>query len=141
MIPGRRRSARVPALLALLPLLSCAPPVPVPLTPSPPGEDPPAGEPDTGHGWSVRLRTEDEPAAAHEAASEAAPRFDEPVTVVQAGGAWHVHVGTLATKERARALTMLARERGYRSATVVSVPPPDPAPEERAAPAPRESGL
>jgi len=141
MSPGRRRSARGLALLALLPLLSCAPPVPVPLTPSPPGEEPPAAERLPEHWWSVRLRTEDEPAAAHEAASEAEPRFDEPVTVVQKGGASYVLVGALATEGQARALASLARARGYRSATVVSIPPPDPAPDGHAVPRRPESGL
>lgn len=127
ILPPRRHSRFVPALAALLPLLAlaCAPPVPVPLTPSPPADEVAAPRDASGPWWAVRLESAEEPAAAHDRASEAALRFDEPVEVVSGGGAWHVHVGACASEEQAHALAALARARGYRSAAVVAVPRPD----------------
>lgn len=121
----RRRSRCVLALAGLLPLLACAPPVPVPLTPSPPADEVAAPRGPSGSWWAVRLESAEEPAAARDRASEAALRFDEPVEVVSAGGAWHVQVGACASEDQARALAALARARGYRSAGVVAVPPPE----------------
>jgi cell division septation protein DedD len=140
-LPGTRHALRGLALAALIPLLACAPPVPVPLTPSPPADDPPAGGGAPTRWWSVRLQTEDEPAAAHDRASEAALRFDEPVTVVQGGGSWHVQVGACTTQEQARGLATLARARGYRSATVVVIPPPEPSADGPALPPDPAEGL
>ena len=134
MNQSARRHSRCLALAALLPLLSCAPPVPVPLTPSPPAEEPVPERSSPGRWWAVRLDTGDEPAAAHDRASEASRRFDEPVTVVESGGAWHVQVGACTTEAQARGLASLARARGYRSASVVTIPPPEPAPQGLAAP-------
>lgn len=99
----------------------CAPPVPVPLTPSPPPEDEGAAGQlaPSGTRWSVRIHTDEDPTRAQEVASEAEPRFDVPVSLVRIGGATHVQVGSFATEAQARELLSVARARGYRSAAVV----------------------
>jgi len=112
------------ALGALLFALSaCAPPVPVPLTPSPAPEDGDRQLAPAGTRWAVRIHSDEDPTRAQEAASEAVPRFDQPVTLVRSGGLTHVEVGDFGSEAEAREFLEVVRARGYRSATVVRVRP------------------
>lgn len=107
------------ALGVLLLIAGCAPPVPVPLTPSPAADDRATQLSAGGARWTVRIHTDEDPAAAQDVASQAEPRFDVPVRLVRIGGATHVHVGSFATKTEAQDFLEVVRARGYRSAALV----------------------
>ncbi len=107
----------------LLALGACSPP-PVPPAPGPvPEEDgsgvaaPSVAAP--APRWTIRIHSDEDPTRAEEVASLARDRFDEPVEVVLGGGTAHVDVTGFRSRDDARAFLAIARERGYRSASLI----------------------
>lgn len=111
------------AAFLILGVVGCSRP-PVPPMPTPPPDEgtpevaaPAVSQPDAL--WTLRIHSDEDPTRAEEVASVARTRFDQPVEVVLGGGAAHVDVTGFASEEAARAFLPVARERGYRSASVI----------------------
>jgi hypothetical protein len=119
---------RCTVVLALAVIGCSRPPVPPMPTPDPDDQVPQVAAPAVSSPaplWTLRIHSDEDATRAEEIASVARTRFDQPVEVVLGGGAAHVDLTGFPSEEAARAFLAVAKERGYRSASVIPQAPND----------------
>jgi len=108
-------------LLAVALLGACAanpPPGSLPAPDVPEAEEDVAVPPAGGPRWTVQLHAGEDAVVAEEVASRARERFDDPVSVLDHSGEYHVEIGEFARETDARAFLGVARERGFPDASI-----------------------